>query len=264
MKNNQPFEHLEAFDDYPEGFHSNIKTQRKLIEDAVKDSAVDKNSTPFYTSMFLRVAGVFLLFFGGWWVWLNFNSAVQKSNQQITNLAGGRARTENDKSQDSSVTQTIPENQTILNNPTTNHSPNSQAGLYNSGNNPNVVQNNSHSESARATHYKPVTILHPPKTSSKIDETLNLATNNQSQPVVSNQESERSSNYNHNNTIEPGKTFFAKRQRIKQYEFAAEKPAQSPVVPQPKYEFLVFRDGGLKWLSKTQNKQEITRYPLND
>jgi hypothetical protein len=264
MKNNQPLEHLEAFDDYPEGFQSNIKTQRKLIEDAVKDSAVDKNSTPFYTSMFLRVAGVFLLFFGGWWVWLNFLSPDFKSVRQQNDFAGERVQTENDKSQDSSETQTIPENQTILNNPTTNHSPNSQAGLYNSGNNPNVVQYNSHSVSTTATHYKPVTILHPPKTSPKIDETLNLATNDRSQAVVSSQETDRGSNQIHNNPIEPGKTFFAKRQRIKQYEFVAEKPAQSPVVPQPKYEFLVFRDGGLKWLSKTQNKLEITRFPMND
>ncbi len=254
MKNNQPLEHLEAFDDYPEGFHSNIKTQRKLIEEAVNDSAVDKNSTPFYTSMFFRIAGVFLIFFGGWWVWLNFNSAVQKSNQQITNPAGRRARRDLNLTPGNSANRTSQENL----------SPNSKSRLFNTSYKSKVVQNNSHSVSTTATHYKPVTILHPPKTSPKIDETLNLATNDQSQPVVLNQETERSSNYNHNNTIEPGKTFFAKRQRIKQYEFVAEKPAQSPVVPQPKYEFLVFRDGGLKWLSKTQNKQEITRFPMND
>jgi hypothetical protein len=245
MKNNQPFEHLEAFDDYPEGFHSNIKTQRKLIEEAVNDSKMNKQIPLKSKLMFLRVAGVFLLFFGGWWVWLNFLSADSKSTQKITNLAGERARMERNKTQE-------------------NLTSNPQSSLFKVSVKPNVVPNNAHSDSATATHYKPVTILHPPKTSPKIDETSNLATNDQSQPVVLNQETERSSNYNHNNTIEPGKTFFAKRQRIKQYEFAAEKPAQSPILPQPKYEFLVFRDGGLKWLSKTQNKQEITRYPLNN
>jgi len=35
MRNKQEFAHLEALEQYPDGFQDNVKTQRKLIENAV-------------------------------------------------------------------------------------------------------------------------------------------------------------------------------------------------------------------------------------
>ena len=67
MRNKQEFAHLEALEQYPEGFQDNVKTQWKLVQNAVRRFQLSSKNSNTYRSGFLglflkkRVAAILVL-----------------------------------------------------------------------------------------------------------------------------------------------------------------------------------------------------------
>lgn len=243
MKNKQLFERLEDFDDYPDGFNPNLKTQRQLIEDAAKTHSKQKKGR----FAVVRIAGIFLLVFGGWVLWQKTSRPSYTINQ-VENNPISEPLQRSKEFQHAMSDSALNANEQIVspglrifqitpNMRLRNHNLNITMKLKSDS--ANSYNNPSYDTFAKA----PVLA----------ERVFNPQTDNFPQ------ENQKNSELASGN--EP--RLFAKKQRIKQFEFA---PVKSPIVPQkpvPQLEFFVYRDGRLKLFSLPQSQQTIINHSSN-
>jgi hypothetical protein len=209
MKNNEAYKRIESHDQYPSGFSSNVKTQRKLIEDSVR--AVEKKPIIYFSKPYRVVAASALL------IALSISGYFMLKTD--TNRTKYFVKTEKIKSEN-----TIEKQSDLIQTPIikTNH--------Y-----------NSKSLQFNKTQMEVDTLI------TRIDESAIIAF--QSDTIVPQKEKP---------SIAPP-NFFAKRQRIKEFNFEARTVAPASK-KQKNMEFFVLKDGQFKILSKNKIKEHIIQY----
>jgi hypothetical protein len=219
MRNKQEFAHLEALDQYPDGFQVNIKTQRKLLQNSVgRFQSSNKNSKTYRSGLLglvlkKRVAAILLLLVSVisvyWW-------ALQQSRCQsprISAMANVQKKTLKPMMQ-SRVVQT--QKLKVL-----------PKGRQHSG----AKLDKEIAKELPATEGFVVANLDTPTTQ---------------RPLMS-------------ESVAVSKPpLFEKKQRFKQFEFQPRKPSAMAKKSPPNIEFFVFRDGQFKIVS-SPNQQQFTQ-----
>jgi hypothetical protein len=125
MRNDQEFAHLEAHEEYPDGFQSKMKTQRKLVQNAVgqthtflqSSSTADIPKSNRYKPAKWAAAILIMFISGtiylGWYQSQNTNKATQitASNKiKITEIQASAKRARNRTKRQAISTSTMPSN----------------------------------------------------------------------------------------------------------------------------------------------------------
>jgi hypothetical protein len=243
MKNKQLFERLEDFDHYPDGFNPNLKTQRQLIEDAAKTHSKQKK----WRFASVRIAGVFLLVFGGWMLWQK-TSRPSYTIDQVKNNPLSQSLQSSHGFQHAISDSALNANERIARQYLRVSQVTSNMKLRSANLNHTMKLKSDSAKSHLSPSYDAL-------------EQTPLLAERVFKPQTDNfpQENQKNSELARGN--EP--RLFAKKQRIKQFEFA---PVKTPVLPQepsPKLEFFVYRDGRLKLFSLPQSQQTIINHSSN-
>lgn len=209
MKNNEAYKRIEAHDQYPSGFSSNVKTQRKLLEDSVR--ATEKKSVFYFTRARQIIAASALLIL---FTFIGYILLPSSKNQQIKITRSAiNTREQVIYIQHSKQSFIVPKQNTKL---------------------PKVPFTDT------VTNEVDSIIL-------KSDAEVKFAFN--ADTIVPQKEKP---------SIAPP-NFFAKRQRIKEFNFEARTIAPASK-KQKNMEFFVLKDGQFKILSKNKIKEHIIQY----
>jgi len=243
MNNKQLFQRLERLDDYPDGFKPNLKTQRQLIEDAAQISNKrSKSRLPW-----VRMASIFLLVFGGWMLWQK-TSRPSYTIDQVKNNPLSQSLQSSHGFQHAISDSALNANERIARQYLRVSQVTSNIKLRSANLNHTMKLKSDSAKSHLSPSYD------------ALEQTPLLAER------VFNPQTDNFPQENQKNSAliqEKGTRLFAKKQRIKQYEFA---PVKSPILPQepsPKLEFFVYRDGRLKLFSLPQSQQIIINHSSN-
>jgi uncharacterized protein YxeA len=209
MKNNEAYKRIESHDQYPSGFSSNVKTQRKLIEDSVR--AVEKKPIIYFSKPYRVVAASALL------IALSISGYFMLKTD--TNRTKYFVKTEKIKSE----------------NPTEKQSDVIQTPIIKTN------QYNSKSQQFDTTQIQVDTLKTHIYESAIIAFQSDTLVPQKEKPVIAEQH------------------FFAKKQRIKEFNFEARTIAPASK-KQKNMEFFVLKDGQFKILSKNKMKQHIIQY----
>jgi hypothetical protein len=220
MRNKQEFEHLEAFEQYPDGFQDNVKTQSKLVQNAVGRFQWSSKNSKTYRSGLLglvlkkKVAAILFLLVSVisvyWW-------ALQQRRHQsprISAMANVQKKT---------------------------LEPVMQSRVAQSQKLKVLPKGRQHS---RAKIEKEIAKELPATEGFVV---ANLDTPTTQRPMMSESVA----------VLKP--QLFEKKQRFKQFEFQPKKPSAQAKKSPPSTEFFVFRDGHFKIVS-TPSEQQFIQY----
>jgi hypothetical protein len=218
MRNKQEFAHLEALEQYPDGFQDNVKTQRKLIQNAVNRLQGAKKITQAHRYGFLglvlnnRAAAIFLLLVSVIGVFWTAQQLRRHQSQRISASA-----TVQQKSLKPVVQNRVVQSQKLKVLPKRRQ------------------QNRTKIEKEIAKEL--------PATEGFV--VANLDTPTTQRPLMS-------------ELVAVSKQpLFEKKQRFKQFEFQPKKPSAQAKKSPPSTEFFVFRDGHFKIVSTPSEQQFI-------
>ncbi len=221
MRNKQEFAHLEALEQYPEGFQDNVKTQRKLVQNAVGRFQLSSKNSNTYRSVLLglflkkRVAAILILLVSVssvyWW-------ALQQRKHQSPRIS---ASANVQKKTLKPVMQSR------------------VAQLQKLRDLPKGIRHHS-----KAKHVRQIPQELP---AAEGFLNANLDTQTTQGPLMS-------------ESIAVSKPpLFEKKQRFKQFEFQPKKPSVQAKKSPPNIEFFVFRDGQFKIVA-SPNQQQFIQY----
>ena len=209
MKNNEAYKRIEAHDQYPSGFSSNVKTQRKLLEDSVR--ATEKKSTVNFSKPYRVAAASALLIALSISGYFKFETDTNRTNHFVKTE---KIKSENHIEKQSDEIQTP------------------------------VIKTNQYNPKSKQFD---TTQMQVDTLKTHIYESAIIAF--QSDTIVPQKEKP---------SIAPP-NFFAKRQRIKEFNFEARTIAPASK-KQKNMEFFVLKDGQFKILSKNKIKEHIIQY----
>lgn len=217
MRNDQEFAHLEAHEEYPDGFQSKMKTQRKLVQNAVGQTHTFQSSSTADIPKSNRykpskwAAAILIMFISGtiylgWYQSQNTNTSPRISERQPSNKNKSTQITASNKIE---ITEMQPSAKRARN------------------------------RTKRLTNLPSKKPLKPEGSIAQ----LSLDTPSVSAPVTTAVV-----------TVTKAK-LFEKSQRFKQFEFHAQK-LQNQTKPKPAgTEFFVFRDGQFKFIAPPSEQQ---------
>jgi hypothetical protein len=218
MRNNQEFEHLEALEQYPDGFQDNVKTQSKLLQNAVGRFQWSSKNSKTYRSGLLglvvkkRVAAILVLLVSVisvyWW-------ALQQRMHQLPRISA---------------------------------SANIQQKMLKPVTQSRVAQSQKLKVLPKGRHHGKAELdkeiaQELPATEGFVR--ANLDTPTTQGPLMS------------ESVAISKQPLFDKKQRFKQFEFQPKKPSAQARKSPPSTEFFVFRDGQFKIVASPSQQQFI-------
>ena len=220
MRNKQEFEHLEALEQYPDGFQDNVKTQSKLVQNAVGRFQWSSKNSKTYRSGLLglvlkkRVAAILFLLVSVisvyWW-------ALQQRRHQSPRISA-MANVQK-KTLEPVMQSRVAQSQKLK-----------------------VLPKGRHHGKAKIEKEIAKEL---PATEGFV--VANLDTPTTQRPLMS------------ESVAVSKQPLFEKKQRFKQFEFQPKKPSAQAKKSPPSTEFFVFRDGHFKIVS-TPSEQQFIQY----